>query len=227
MIRPIIAGVAGLSAAYTVGGHLLGRAGALRRRPDRADAVALTFDDGPNPEATPGILECLADHSVPAAFFMVGRRAEGSPDLARQVADAGHDLGNHTYSHRHLWTLGPWRTAEEIQRGAETIAEATGQSPVAFRPPWGIFNAVAAPAARRLGQSAVLWSVRSEGLVWRPSAEEMTNHIANRVSGGDIIDLHDGGGFPDTPTRVLAALPDIIVRLRDAGFRFVRLSELL
>lgn len=227
MIRPVIAGVAGLSAAYTVGGHLLGLARAITRGPAPSDAVVLTFDDGPDPHTTPAILECLARHAVPAAFFMVGQRAEGSPALAREVAGAGHELGNHTYSHRHLWTVGPWRTADELVRGSDAIADATGQRPVAFRPPWGVLNAAAMPAAHRLGQPVVLWSVRSEGLVWRPSPEEMTHHIVGRVSGGDIVNLHDAGGFPDTPTRVLAALPNIIARLRDAGFRFARLSEVL
>jgi peptidoglycan/xylan/chitin deacetylase (PgdA/CDA1 family) len=227
MIQPIIAGVTGLSAAYTVGGHALAQARALKRRADLPDCVALTFDDGPHPDTTPAILQCLADHGVPATFFMVGRHAEANPALARQVADLGHDLANHTHSHRHLWTVGPSRTTEELVRATAAIGDAAGRAPVAFRPPWGVFNAASMPAARRLNQPCVLWSVRSEGLVWRPSPEEMTEHVVGRVSGGDIINLHDAGGFPDTPTRVLSALPAIIGRLREAGFRFVLLREML
>jgi peptidoglycan/xylan/chitin deacetylase (PgdA/CDA1 family) len=208
-------------------GHLAGRRAALRRRADLPQAVVLTFDDGPNPEATPAFLECLAQHDVPAAFFLVGRRAKQSPELAREIPERGHEVGNHTYSHRHQWTLSPRGTAAEIRRGTEAIAEASGRTPIAFRPPWGIFNALTASVARGLGQRSVLWSVRSEGFRWRPSAEEMADHVVAHTRGGDIIDLHDAGGFPDTPTRVLAALPLIIERLRAAGFRFARLSEFL
>ena len=227
MTRQLIAAAAGLSAAYTFGGHFLGRASALKRRADLRDVVALTFDDGPDPQATPAILQCLAKHDVPATFFMVGQRAGRHAALAREVAESGHDLANHTYSHRHLWTLSPWGTAREIREGTEAIAGAAGRAPIAFRPPWGIFNAVAHGAAERLGQPSVVWSVRSEGLVWRPTADEMADHVVRKVAGGDIINLHDAGGFPDTPARVLAALPGIIVRLRDAGLRFVPLSDML
>ncbi len=226
-LLPYLTGAIGLSAAYTVAGHLAGRRAALRRRADLPQAVALTFDDGPNPEATPAVLECLAQHDVPAAFFLVGRRAEQCPKLTREILERGHEVGNHTYSHRHQWILSPGATAAEIRRGTEAIAEAGGQAPIAFRPPWGMFNALTARVARDLGQRSVLWSVVSEGFWWRPSVEEMADHIVAHTRGGDRIELHDAGGFPDTPTRVLAALPLIIERLRTAGFRFARLSEFL
>lgn len=223
-----IAGVgAGLIAIHTVGAHAVARRAALSRRRDMHDSVALTFDDGPHPDATPRILECLAEHNVPATFFMVGRQVEAHPEVARDVVAGGHEAANHGTSHRHLWTCGPGATRSEIQRGHSAIEDITGQAPRAFRPPWGIFNVWAPAAARRLGETPVTWSVRSEGLVWRPSAEEMAEHIASRTQGGDIINLHDAGGFPDTPQRVLTALPAVIARLRDAGFRFVPISVML
>lgn len=227
MIGELVAAAAGLSAAYTVGGHLLGHASALKRRADLPDSIALTFDDGPDPETTPAILGCLAEHEAPATFFMVGERVSKHGSLVRRIAEGGHELGSHTYSHRHLWTAGPWATAREMTEATEAIADAAGQPPLAFRPPWGVFNAAALAVARRLQQPSVLWSVRSEGLIWKPSPAEMAEHIAARVRGGDIINLHDAGGFPDTPARVLAALPDVIRRLRDAGFRLVGLSAML
>jgi len=223
-----IAGVgAGLIAMHTVGAHAIGRLGGLRRRRDMQDSVALTFDDGPDSDATPRILECLAEHGVPATFFMVGQQVKAHPEVARDVVSRGHEAANHGYSHRHLWTCGPGATRREIQLGHSAVEEETGRHPRAFRPPWGIFNAWANAAAMSLGERPVIWSVRSEGFAWRPSAEEMAEHIVSRTQGGDIINLHDAGGFPDTPQRVLAALPAVISRLRDAGFRFVPISVML
>jgi peptidoglycan/xylan/chitin deacetylase (PgdA/CDA1 family) len=223
----LLAAGAGLVAAYTLGGHAAGKRRALRRRPELLDAVALTFDDGPDPRGTPAILECLVRYGVPAAFFMVGTRAAAHRDLVRRVLESGCEVGNHGYAHRHHWTLSPWGTAREIGAGADAVADAGGARPAAFRPPWGIMNAATVASAEALGQRVVLWSVRSEGLIWRPTAPEMAAHIARETRGGDIFNLHNGGGFPDTPQRVLAALPEVISRLRDAGLLFVPLSAFL
>jgi peptidoglycan/xylan/chitin deacetylase (PgdA/CDA1 family) len=199
----------------------------LRRRPDIPEAVVLTFDDGPDPAATPGILDCLAEHHAPAAFFMIGRHALQHRALAREVVARGHEVGNHTFSHGNQWFLSPRQAAEEIRAGAEAIEQATRQRPIAFRPPWGLFNVFSDVVARGVGEPSVLWSVVSEGFLLPPTVEEMVGRIVRSVRGGDIIDLHDAGGFADTPQRVLAALPDVIARLRDAGFRFVPLSTFL
>jgi len=222
-----LTGAVGLAAAYTLGGQLAGRVTALRGRADIPGAVVLTFDDGPNPAATPGILDCLAEHDAPAAFFMIGRHALQHGALAREVVAHGHEVGNHTLSHRHQWFLSPWRAAEDIRRGAEAVEEATGQRPIAFRPPWGLFNVFSDAVARRLGERSVLWSVVSEGFVLPPTVEGMVDRIVGSTRGGDIINMHDAGGFADTPQRVLSALPQVILRLRDAGFRFVPLSAFL
>ncbi len=142
------------TAAYTIGAQAAAgglRLGVRKRGPARA-MVALTFDDGPDPVHTPRILDALAASGVRAAFFMVGRQVEAVPAVARAVASAGHDLGNHTYSHRHLWLLSPAASVAEVDRGAWAVAEATGLAPRYFRPPWGAFNWAAYVRAGQLGE---------------------------------------------------------------------------
>src|SRR5260370_165151 len=124
-------------AAYTLGAYAATEGlgvGVIKRGPARP-MVALTFDDGPDPEHTPRILEALAAAGAQATFFMIGRQVEAAPQVARDAAAAGHDLGNHTYRHRHLWTLPPRATVAEVDRGAAAIADATGIAPRDFPPP--------------------------------------------------------------------------------------------
>jgi peptidoglycan/xylan/chitin deacetylase (PgdA/CDA1 family) len=189
--------------------------------------VALTFDDGPDPAHTPRILEALARAGARAAFFLVGRHAEDAPAAARAIVEAGHDLGNHTYSHRHLWTLGPGASRDEVDRGAAAIRAVTGRIPRYFRPPWGTFNWTAYTRAGEIGETRVLWSVRPEGWLAAAPAEQMAAFVAARAHPGAIVDLHDRGGHPSTPEETCAALPAMIARLRDRGLDVVSLSELL
>jgi peptidoglycan-N-acetylglucosamine deacetylase len=133
--------------------------GVIKRGP-RRQQVALTFDDGPDPTHTPRILDTLGAADVRAAFFLVGRQVEGAPDIARAIASAGHDLGNHTYSHRHFWTLPPGPSRDEVDRGAWGITDATGRAPRYFRPPWGTFNWAAYVRAGQIGETRVLCSRR-------------------------------------------------------------------
>jgi peptidoglycan/xylan/chitin deacetylase (PgdA/CDA1 family) len=197
------------------------------KRGPRRPQVALTFDDGPDPAHTPRILEALGDAGVRAAFFLVGRHVEAAPEIARAIAAAGHDLGNHTYSHRHLWTLGPRASREEVDRGSLAIADATGQAPRYFRPPWGTFNWAAYARAGQIGETRVLWSVRPEGWLAAAPAGRMTAFVVARAHPGAIVDLHDRGGHPSTPAETCAALPAMIAGLRDRGFEVVPLRELL
>lgn len=217
--------VAGLG--YTVGAQMFARAGmAVRRGPDRPQ-VALTFDDGPHPQYTLRVVELLHSLGVRATFFFVGRHALELPEVARAVARAGHSLGSHTYSHPHLWTLGPQATWREVLAGVRAVQKVTGLRPRYFRPPWGAFNPAALLACRHLGLVPVLWSVRGEGYVWRPTPEEMIREVVRRAHPGAVVDLHDRGGFPDTPARVLAALPGIVEGLRSRGLEPVSLDQLL
>ncbi len=214
-----------LWAAYTWGSHLYAMRGIWRgRRSGRL--AALTFDDGPDPVHTPRVLDILASEGVTATFFLIGRRAAVAPELARRMASLGHDLGNHTWSHRSLWLCGPRRTEREIVRGHEAIMAAAGSAPRFFRAPWGMTNLAAFPVLRRLRTPCVFWTVQPEGR--RPAEPGLQfRRVAARVTPGAILDLHDADGVPGAGGRLVQALPALIGALREAGYTLVPLRDLL
>jgi peptidoglycan/xylan/chitin deacetylase (PgdA/CDA1 family) len=218
------AGLAGW-AGFCLGAQAAG-IGGLRRGPRGGRAVSLTFDDGPDPVHTPQVLDILARAGVAATFFLVGRRARAAPDLARRIAGEGHDLGNHTWSHRRLWLAGPGATRDEIERGHEAVARAAGQAPCFFRPPWGLANLAVGPALARLGTPAVLWTVQPEGLGPVAPVRQLDRSLA-RAEPGAIYDLHDADGVPGAGARLVAYLPALIERLRRGGYALVRLRDLV
>jgi len=224
-MAPWLLAPAGAWAAYAWGSYLVPRNAVWRgRRTDRL--AALTFDDGPDPEYTPRVLDILTAEHAPATFFLVGQRAAARPDIARRIASLGHDLGNHTWSHASLWLCGPRRTRDEIAKGHEVIASATGQPPRFFRAPWGMTNLAVAPALTRLGTPCVFWTVQPEGLRAVPPEQQVQRAMA-RVRPGAIVDLHDADGVRGAGARLLQALPRLIRALRDAGYTLAALRDLL
>jgi peptidoglycan-N-acetylglucosamine deacetylase len=222
----LMAGAApGLWGAYTWGSHLL-TLGSVWRGPRERRAVSLTFDDGPDPEWTPRVLDVLAREGVRAAFFLIGQRARRAPEEARRIADAGHDLGNHTWSHPSLWRCGPAHTEREIGDGHAAIADAAGAPPRFFRPPWGKTNLAMFGVARELGTPCVFWTVQPEGRRPVVPAEQARRGLA-RARGGAIYDLHDADGVPGAGRRLAEYLPALIAGLRAQGYALVPLRELL
>src|SRR4051812_12271847 len=133
-------------------------------------SVALTFDDGPNPDATPAILDALKARGVRATFFVLGRHAEQWPDLVKRVADEGHAIGNHGYFHRKLHFKSPGYVRSDLTLGAQAIERASGYRPRFFRAPHGFRSPWVTSIARSLGQRTVGWSFG----VWdsdRPGAD--------------------------------------------------------
>lgn len=200
--------------------------GRVRHGSRSAPRVALTFDDGPDVRWTPVILDILAEHGVRASFFLIGERARRAPRVVRAIADAGHEIANHSWSHRSLWLCGPTRTRLEILRTHEALADLTGQAPRFFRPPWGMVNAALPAVLRECGERAVLWSVQPEGLV-PVRAERQVERILRRADAGAIVDLHDAEGTAGAPARLGAALPAAIDGLRAAGYGFATVGQLL
>ena len=205
--------------------HLLTPACAWRG-PRGARRVALTFDDGPDPVWTPRLLDALGQAGVRGTFFLVGERAERAPALVRRMVAEGHEIGNHSWSHRSLWMCGPRVTAREIGRAHDRLASLTGVPPRHFRPPWGMVNAAMFPALRRVGERCVFWSLQPEGR--RPrSAQRQVADVLGRAHPGAIVDLHDAEGTPGAPARLLQALPAMLAGLRERGYTFSTIADLI
>jgi len=205
--------------------HLFTPACAWRgARDDRR--VALTFDDGPDPEWTPRLLDALGAAGVRGTFFLIGERAARAPGLVRRMAAEGHEIGNHSWSHRSPWLCGPRATEREIRRGHEQIAALTGTPPRHFRPPWGMVNAATFRALRRVGERCVFWSIQPEGQRPAPAARQAA-YVLRRVHPGAIVDLHDAEGTPAAPARLLSALPALLDGLRERGYGTATVGELL
>jgi len=210
---------------YTWGSHLLTVA-SVWRGPRERWAAALTFDDGPDPEWTPRVLDALDREQVHGTFFLIGRRAQAATSVACRIAAAGHDLGNHTWSHPSLWRCGPARTEDEIVSGQAAIEDAAGAAPRFFRPPWGKTNLAMFATLRSLAMPCVFWTVQPEGRRAVDPAEQARRGGA-RARPGAIFDLHDADGVPGAGRRLAAYLPELIARLRGQGYALVPLRELL
>ncbi len=184
-------------------------------------AVALTFDDGPNPHATPVILDALNARGVKATFFILGRYAERWPDLAKRVADEGHAIGNHGYFHRKLHFKSPTYVRTDLTLGTRAIEKAAGVHPRLFRAPHGFRSPWVTPIARSLGQRTVGWSLG----VWdtdKPGVDAIVQRTVAGVRPGSILLLHDGDGYDPDGDRMQTAqaVPLIVDRLLSLGYRF-------
>jgi peptidoglycan-N-acetylglucosamine deacetylase len=183
--------------------------------------VALTFDDGPNPNATPLILDALGERGVKATFFILGRHAERWPELVERVAREGHAIGNHGYHHRKLHFKSPSYVRTDLTLGTEAIVRVSGVTPKVFRAPHGFRSPWVTPIARSLGQRTVGWSFG----VWdsdRPGVDVITQRILDGAKPGSILLLHDGDGYDPEGNRVQTAhaVPQIVDRMLDQGFGF-------
>ncbi|MFF5204985.1 polysaccharide deacetylase family protein [Streptosporangium sp. NPDC000396] len=202
----------------------LKRRGRWIRHGRRTDAkVALTFDDGPHPPFTGQILDVLERYAVPAAFFCVGLHATaGSQEVAR-MSEAGHVIGNHTWSHPFLPDLSRDQLDEQIERTHEVLALAGGTPSNLFRPPYGSRTpeVVGWLGARDL--RTVLWDVEPSDWAM-PGADVIAQRVLEQAQPGSVVLMHDGGG---DRSQTVEALPAVIEGLLDRGHRIVPLTELL
>jgi peptidoglycan/xylan/chitin deacetylase (PgdA/CDA1 family) len=183
--------------------------------------IALTFDDGPDPARTPALLAALAELDVKATFFLVGAGVDAHPEVCRQIAAAGHELGNHTYRHPYLPLVGAARVAEELAATDRAIARATGVVPTLARPPWGARRPSTVRTFARLAKRLVLWDVNT--FDWRgASAPQIADRVLARARPGSIVLMHDareGGEVTVEAVRLL------VPALRARGFELVTVSR--
>lgn len=200
-------------------------AGCVKHGPRERPAVALSFDDGPHPVFTNQILEILARYEVRATFFPIGLSVSGLGDILAKAADAGHAIGNHTWSHPYLPDLSAAGLREQIDRTSEAVGSAIGARPSMARPPYGSLTAEVLDKWTGLGfeERIVLWDVDSADWA-RPGAEMIAAKTLKEIRPGSIVLMHDSGG---ERSQTVQALPAIIEGCLERGYEVTTVPELL
>ena len=208
----------------------------IERTGDRPGSIALTFDDGPDPEWTPAILDILKRENVPATFFVIGKNGQAHPDLLRRIVNEGHELGNHTFTHPNLGEIPGRLTDLELNATQRLIESVTGRSTVLFRPPY--FGDAEAdtpqevePAIRAEKLGYIMVGLRIDPSDWKPGVtpDEIVQRTIDKAmddnpeTRGQVVLLHDSGG---DRAATIEALPRLIHELRAKGFKFVQISDL-
>jgi peptidoglycan-N-acetylglucosamine deacetylase len=199
---------------YDLNAHFVNRGPGLGRR------IALTFDDGPSPGITDVVLKELAKRSVTATFFMIGNKVERYATLAKEVSAAGHEIGNHSYTHPALSSLSAEKVDAEIQKTQDVIANVTGKAPVWFRPPYGAFRKDQGYIPRSKSLGVAYWSVDPRDWA-KPGVSTIVSRVTSATNPGSIVLLHD------LHTQTRDAVGSILDNLMESSFSFTPLSGFL
>ncbi len=209
---------------------VLTRRGTVFRVKNKDKMVAVTFDDGPSPIWTPQILDELKKVDAKATFFMIGHHVRKYPEVARRVAEEGHQIGNHGYAHSVIFYYTPPEIEEEIKYTETVIREITGQTTKCFRPPKAWMPEDIKRHIKSLGYSVVLWSLNSKDWV-EFNHKLMVRYLARNVKSGDIILFHDSGNVFSTEggdrTQTVLAISSLVKVLREQGYKLVTVEEML
>ncbi|OYW34470.1 MAG: hypothetical protein B7Z45_07555 [Azorhizobium sp. 12-66-6] len=183
--------------------------------------IALTFDDGPSPETTPKLLKMLRDRNIKATFFVLGTHASAYPDVLRQIAADGHEIGNHSWNHPQLPKLTVAAADKQVEDTSRAIEEATGAKTVLLRPPYGAMTpALQAHIAQKFGMTFVYWSV--DPLDWKVrDPQNIYDQVLKNARPGSIVLAHD------IHATTVAAMPRVLDALIAKGFKFATVSQLI
>ena len=190
---------------------------------DTQEKIAISFDAAWGEEKTDEILQILKDRDIETTFFLVGYWVDKYPDRVRQIAEAGHEIGNHSYDHRRLTKLNEAGVRSQVSRCEEALASLGEYRPHLLRPPEGAMNATVRRVARAEGYRLILWDIDTRDWAHTPP-DTITRNVLESVQAGDIILMHDYIGH-DSPTP--AALRRLIPALLERGYRFVTVSRLI
>ncbi|WP_318010889.1 polysaccharide deacetylase family protein [Deinococcus multiflagellatus] len=197
--------------------------GVLREGPPRPGQLALTFDDGPDPQTTPAVLDALKAAGMHATFFVLAPHAEAHPALVRRLLAEGHEVQAHAARHLHAWVRSPWSAFLDPGEAARRIAAVTGQPVTLHRPPHGAYTLATILGQRTAGLRGAHWSV--EGGDWQKGAtpQGTVQALLPRLRPGAVVVLHDAG--PGARVTV-PMLPDLLRAMQQRGLRSVTLKEL-
>ena len=190
--------------------------------PTETKRIALTFDDGPHPSQTHRILEVLDQYQVKATFFMIGVNVQNYPDAAKEVVSRGHEVGNHTFSHKRIKNLDEAALAKELGACEDALEELCEYHPHLFRPPEGVLNAYVKHCSERGDYTLILWSVDTRDWEVR-NADIIAERVLSAVQPGDIVLMHDYVAQSKTPEALEIMLPKLLA----LGYEPVTISELL
>ena len=196
--------------------------------PHGSRQLALTYDDGPNDPHTLRLLEVLAKHNVLATFFLIGRYVEQRPDLAREIVQAGHTVGNHTFTHPLLILQSEPEIRRQLTRCKAALQDAVGQHSNLFRPPFGGRRPAVLHIAREIGLQPVMWNVT--GYDWNaPPAAAIERKVASHIRGGNVVLLHDGGHkqLGSDRSQTVIATDHLLTRYKSEGFEFVTIPKMM
>lgn len=190
--------------------------------------LALSYDDGPNDPHTLHLLEVLAKHQVHATFFLMGSFVRRRPDIVRDLAQAGHVIGNHTFNHPLLIFQREAEVRKELSDCRSAIHDAVGEHSHLFRPPFGGRRPGVLRLTRELGMEPIMWRVT--GFDWNaPPAEVIEKRVSRQIHGGDVILLHDGGHkeMGADRSQTVKATDHLLRRYRDEGYEFVTIPQMM
>ncbi len=185
--------------------------------------IAITFDDGPHPQNTEKVLDLLQKYDAKATFFVIGKNLELYKSVIRRAVKEGHEIGNHTYSHPHLSALDEKELFGEIKQNELLIEELTQKPTSLFRPPEGYCGRAVRTLIKERGYRAILWDVDTRDWAGTPT-DEIVKTVQKTVYPGSILLFHDYGG---KQSATLSALTVLLPWLKEEGYRFVTVSELL
>lgn len=196
---------------------------AYRKGTDQGRQIALTFDDGPSLQNTEEILSILKEYGIRATFFVIGENAAADPQRIRMIHEAGHEIGNHTYTHAYISQIEKEALREEIQKTEDVLKNITGERPSVFRPPGGYYDEQSLAVLEEMGYRNILWSLDTRD--WSmPKSDTIVSKIEEHAGGGDIILFHD---LNDKRLPTPEALKRILPYLKENGYEFVTISEMI
>jgi peptidoglycan/xylan/chitin deacetylase (PgdA/CDA1 family) len=233
MLAVALTGAVSAAAAFAAGYQSMAPTGqwygqTFTGLPRGSRQIALTYDDGPNDPHTLRLLEVLAKHGVHATFFLIGRYVQQHPEIAREIVEAGHVVGNHTFTHPLLTFKSEAEIGHELSQCRAALQDAIGEPSNLFRPPFGGRRPAVLRIARALGLEPVMWNVT--GYDWNaPPAAAIERKVAKQIHGGDVILLHDGGHkqMGADRSQTVIATDRLIARYKSEGYEFVTIPQMM
>ena len=199
----------------------------IRRGDENQKLIALTFDDGPDEDYTPQVLDILKKYNIKATFFTVGEKVEWHPEIVKRQYEEGHEIGNHTFTHINVCHRGYDDIYKEISQTQEAIKKVIGIEPKIFRPPYRAINKEMCSIVKEKDMNVILWSELDPRDWSNPGVYYISNTILTKVKNGNIILLHDYNNKRASTSQTIQALDTVIPALKEKGYKFVTVSELI